>query len=100
MSAPPDRKPLVPGMDTPEPIPGSRGGHRSGFDASDAIPVDFLGNTAAPALARLAVAVDAKTLQAAVAQRQKVVLLFVKGTHLEPRATGTHRIKGGSVEIH
>ncbi|MCP3143964.1 DUF6484 domain-containing protein [Pyxidicoccus xibeiensis] len=172
MSAPPDRKPLAPELHTPEPILGSRGGQLAGLDASGAVLVDFPGNTTGPVRARLAVAVDAKTLQAAVAQKQKVVLLFengdprlpfvmgliqepsptplldsllnappeearapteahvdgkrvviegqdeivlkcgeasitlrrngkviVKGTYLESRATGTHRIKGGSVEI-
>jgi len=155
-----------------EPILGSRAGHLAGLDSSNMPLVDYPGNTAGPLTARLAVAVDASTLQSAVAHRQKVVLLFengdprlpfvmgliqentptplldallesrpaesrppvearvegrrvviegqdeivlkcgeasitlrrngkviVKGTHLESKATGIHRIKGGSVEI-
>ncbi|RKH15026.1 hypothetical protein D7X74_19125 [Corallococcus sp. CA047B] len=171
MSAPSDKKALAPAMEPPTPILGSRGGHLSGLDASGSPLVDFPGNTAGPVRARLAVALDAQALQAAVALQQKVVLLFengdpglpfimgliqepsatplldalleapepprapteahvdgkrvviegqdeivlkcgeasitlrrngkviVKGTYLESRATGTHRIKGGSVEI-
>ncbi|MCY1044800.1 DUF6484 domain-containing protein [Corallococcus sp. bb12-1] len=172
MSTPSDKKSLAPAMESPTPILGSRGGHLSGLDASGAVLVDFPGNTAGPVRARLAVAVEAQALQAAVTRQQKVVLLFengdpslpfimgliqepsatplldallegpaepsrtpteahvdgkrvviegqdeivlkcgeasitlrrngkviVKGTYLESRATGTHRIKGGSVEI-
>ncbi|AKQ69798.1 hypothetical protein A176_006710 [Myxococcus hansupus] len=173
MSVSPDSKSLASGARSEEPILGSRAGHLTGFDVSGAVLVDFPGNAAGPVPARLAVVVEPKALQAAVAQRQKVVLLFengdprqpfvmgliqepsatplldallepaapepvlrpteahvdgkrvviegqdevvlkcgeasitlrrngkviVKGTYLESRATGTHRIKGGTVEI-
>lgn len=172
MSSHPDRLPLSSPQPEQEPILGSRAGNLVGVDASNTLLVDYPGNIAGPLPARLAVAVDAKTLQSAVAQRQKVVLLFengdprlpfimgliqeptatplldallenppvqsrpsmearvdgrrvviegqdeivlkcgeasitlrrngkviVKGTNLESKATGTHRIKGGSVEI-
>lgn len=172
MSTPFNKPPLTGAMAVQEPILGSRAGHITGLDDSGLLLVDFPGNTAGPLPARLAAVVDAKALQVAVAQRQKVVLLFengdprlpfvmgliqeisatplldellenppqpphtlaeahvdgkrviiegqdeivlkcgeasitlrrngkviVKGTYLESRATGTHRIKGGSVEI-
>ncbi|WIG94366.1 DUF6484 domain-containing protein [Myxococcus sp. SDU36] len=173
MSVSPDSKSLASGAPSQEPILGSRAGNLVGVDASGAVLVDFPGNTSGPVAARLAVVVDLKALQAAVAQRQKVVLLFengdprlpfvmgliqepsatplldallespppeaaprpteahvdgkrvviegqdevvlkcgeasitlrrngkviVKGTSLESRASGPHRIKGGTVEI-
>ncbi|NOK04139.1 MULTISPECIES: DUF6484 domain-containing protein [Myxococcus] len=173
MSESPDSKSLASGAQSQEPILGSRAGHLVGFDASGAVLVDFPGNTSGPVVARLAVVVEPKALQASVAQRQKAVLLFengdprlpfvmgliqepsatplldallespppeaalrptearvdgkrvviegqdevvlkcgeasitlrrngkviVKGTYLESRASGTHRIKGGTVEI-
>ncbi|WNG32630.1 hypothetical protein F0U61_02640 [Archangium violaceum] len=173
MSTPPDNKTTRSGPPTREPILGSRAGQLAGLDASGAPLVDFPGNTLGPIPARLALALDARGLQEAIARRQKVVLLFengdpsmpflmgliqepsptplldallenppeatapppmeahvdgkrvviegqdeivlkcgeasitlrrngrviVKGTSLESRATGTHRIKGGSVEI-
>ena len=172
MSSSPDRQPVSSPLPAQEPILGSRAGHLVGLDATNTLLVDYPGNTAGPLPARLAVAVDARTLQSAVAQRQKVVLLFengdprlpfimgliqeptttplldallesppaqprpstearvdgkrvviegqdeivlkcgeasitlrrngkviVKGTYLESRASGTHRIKGGTVEI-
>lgn len=175
MSMHPDDKAALPAPQQ-EPIFGSRAGHLAGLGATGVPLVDFPGNTAGPVPARLATLVDAKALQAAVARRQKVVLLFengdpgqpfimgliqepsatplldallenppepepeaarppteahvdgkrvviegqdeivlkcgeasitlrrngkivLKGTYLESRATGTHRIKGGSVEI-
>jgi len=173
MSVSPESKSLDSGARSEEPILGSRAGHLTGFDGQGAVLVDFPGNGAGPVPARLAVVVEPQALQAAVAQRQKVVLLFengdprlpfimgliqepsatplldallespppaaaqrptearvdgkrvviegqdevvlkcgeasitlrrngkviVKGTYLESRATGTHRIKGGTVEI-
>jgi hypothetical protein len=171
MSTPTDGKPARFGAPPQEPILGSRAGQLTGLDASGAPLVDFPGNTAGPVPARLALVLDARGLQEAVARRQKVVLLFengdpglpfvmgliqepsttplldallesppeaarpteahvdgkrvviegqdevvlkcgeasitlrrngrviVKGTYLESRATGTHRIKGGTVEI-
>lgn len=173
MSTPPDGKPARFEAPPQEPILGSRAGQLTGLEASGAPLVDFPGNTAGPVPARLALVLDARGLQEAVARRQKVVLLFengdpglpfvmgliqepsttplldallenppeteapqpmeahvdgkrvviegqdevvlkcgeasitlrrngkviVKGTYLESRATGTHRIKGGTVEI-
>ncbi|WP_239576531.1 DUF6484 domain-containing protein [Archangium primigenium] len=168
----PESKRFLSELQSQEPFLGSRAGRLTGADASGSLLVDFPGNTAGPVPARLAVAVDATVIQAAVAQQQKVVLLFengdprlpfimgfiqetnatpllnallaplreapppavearidgkrvtiegrdevvlrcgeasitlrrngkviVKGTQLESRATGAHRIKGGSVEI-
>ncbi|HYH94981.1 DUF6484 domain-containing protein [Hyalangium sp.] len=162
-----------PSTERPGRIWGSLAGWLVGTDNTGGPLVDFPGNTAGPVAARLAIAVDPKSLQAAVSLHQKVVLLFesgdpgrpflmgliqetsptplvdalleeqaqvptpakaeakvdgrrvviegkdeivlkcgeasitlrrngkviVKGTYLESRATGTHRIKGGSVEI-
>ncbi|WP_164012403.1 DUF6484 domain-containing protein [Pyxidicoccus trucidator] len=174
MSALPDNTPSLRESPSREPILGSRAGHLTGLDASGAPLVDFPGSTTGPVPARLAMVLDAKALQEAVARKQKVVLLFengdpglpflmgliqeppsatplldalleqppeaapaapteahvdgrrvviegkdevvlkcgeasitlrrngkviIKGTYLESRATGTHRIKGGSVEI-
>lgn len=172
MSSPSASKSSQPGTQVQEPILGSRSGQLVGLDASGAPLVDFAGNTQGPVPARLAVALEPRGLQEAVARRQKAVLLFengdptlpfimglihepsptplldalleqpaeaasapteahvdgkrvviegqeevvlkcgeasitlrrngkviIKGTYLESRATGTHRIKGGSVEI-
>ena len=170
MSKPSEVPPASLGHEPQSPILGSRAGQLAGFDASGAPLVDFPGNALGPVSARLALALDARGLQEAVARRQKVVLLFengdprlpfimgliqepsatpmldalldapqtprpteahvdgkrvviegqdeivlkcgeasitlrrngkviIKGTQLESRATGTHRIKGGSVEI-
>ncbi|NTX37173.1 hypothetical protein HUA74_06010 [Myxococcus sp. CA051A] len=171
MSSHPASKSSQPGPQVREPILGSRSGQLVGLEASGAPLVDFPGNSSGPVPARLAVALEPRGLQEAVARRQKVVLLFengdpalpfimglihepsptplldalletaepapppteahvdgkrvviegqdevvlkcgeasitlrrngkviIKGTYLESRATGTHRIKGGSVEI-
>jgi hypothetical protein len=162
-----------PSTESSERIWGSLAGWLAGSDGTGGLLVDFPGNKGGPIPARLAAAVDPKSLQSAVLNRQKVVLLFeqgdpghpfimgliqeasptplldalleeqaraprpppidaqvdgrrvliegkdeivlqcgeasitlrrngkviVKGTYLESRATGTHRIKGGSVEI-
>jgi hypothetical protein len=157
----------------PARIWGSLAGWLVGADGSDGPLVDFPGNSSGPVSASLATSAKAEVLQAAIARRQKVVLLFengdpgrpfimgfiqdpsptplvdellsapsqlptpppvelrvdgqrvvvegkdevvlqcgqasitlrrngkviIKGTYLESRSTGTHRIKGGSVEI-
>jgi hypothetical protein len=64
---------------TGEPILGSRSGWIAGREASGSLLVDFEGNTAGPIAARLAVALDARALHAAVSSRQKAVLLFENG---------------------
>lgn len=162
-----------PSTESLERIWGSLTGWLAGSDDSGGLLVDFPGNKGGPVAARLAAAVDPKSLRSAVPHRQQVVLLFeqgdpsrpfimgliqetsptplvnelleeqaqeprpppidaqvdgrrvliegkdeivlqcgeasitlrrngkviIKGTYLESRATGTHRIKGGSVEI-
>ncbi|WP_434385338.1 DUF6484 domain-containing protein [Melittangium boletus] len=172
MSAATKDKPHLQAALSQEPILGSRAGCFVDMDGTGAPRVDFPGNSGGPVPARMATALDAKTLRDAVERKQKVVLLFengdpqlpfvmgliqepsatplldailenppeprrpptearvdgkrviiegqdeivlkcgeasitlrrngkviVKGTYLESRATGTHRIKGGSVEI-
>lgn len=88
MSESPDSKSLASGAQSQEPILGSRAGSLVGFDASGAVLVDFPGNTSGPVAARLAVVVEPKALQAAVAQRQKAVLLFENGDARLPFVMG------------
>ncbi|MFY2561083.1 DUF6484 domain-containing protein [Corallococcus terminator] len=75
-----------------EPLPEERiseprTGWLLGFDAGRVL-VDFPGNPRGPLPARLAVALDAEVLKAAVVRRQEAVLLFAEGHPGRPMVMG------------
>jgi hypothetical protein len=63
-------------------------GHVVAFDAERGPSVDFPGNPEGPTPARLLVAVDAATLQAAAAGRRACALLFERGDARLPLIVG------------
>lgn len=64
-------------------ILGSKEGWVAG-SASGTVLVDFEGSPSGPVTARLAVSLDANSLQEAIATRRKVVLLFEEGDPRRP----------------
>ncbi|MFP2907952.1 DUF6484 domain-containing protein [Pyxidicoccus sp. 3LFB2] len=85
MSTPSDAPESGPAPRALEPILGSREGWVAGLDSQGRLLVDFEDNPLGqPVLARLAVALDAKARQDAVASRQRGVLLFEKGDPRRP----------------
>ena len=71
-----------------EPILGSRVGWVVGVDPSRGVLVDYEGNTAGPLPALSTVPLDAKSLEQAVASRQRAVLLFESGIPTRPLLVG------------
>jgi hypothetical protein len=71
-----------------EPIVGSRVGWVVGVDPSRGVLVDYEGNTAGPLPALSTVPLDAKSLEQAVASRQRAVLLFENGVPTRPLLVG------------
>ena len=71
-----------------EPIVGSRVGWVVGVDSGRGVLVDYEGNTAGPLPALSTVPLDAKSLEQAVASRQRAVLLFENGSPTRPLLVG------------
>lgn len=71
-----------------EPILGSRVGWVVGVDPGHGVLVDYEGNTAGPLPALSTVPLDAKSLEQAVASRQRAVLLFENGVPTRPLLVG------------
>ncbi|KFA90556.1 DUF6484 domain-containing protein [Archangium violaceum] len=71
-----------------EPIVGSRVGWVVGVDPGRGVLVDYEGNTAGPLPALSTVPLDAKSLEQAVASRQRAVLLFENGSPTRPLLVG------------
>jgi hypothetical protein len=71
-----------------EPILGTRVGWVAGVDPGSGVLVDYEGNTAGPLPALSTVPLDAKSLEQAVASRQRAVLLFENGVPTRPLLVG------------
>ena len=71
-----------------EPIVGSRVGWVVGHEPGRGVLVDYEGNTAGPLPALSTVPLDAKSLEQAVASRQRAVLLFENGVPTCPLLVG------------
>lgn len=71
-----------------EPILGSRVGWVVGIEPGLGLMVDYEGNTAGPLPALTTVPLDAKSLEQAVATRQRAVLLFENGVPTRPLLVG------------
>jgi hypothetical protein len=70
------------------PIIGSRVGWVVGLEPGRGLLVDYEGNTAGPLPALSTVPLDAKSLEQAVASRQRAVLLFENGVPTRPLLMG------------
>ena len=73
---------------TAQALPAVCIGHVVGFDAAQGVSIDFPGNQGGPMPARLLVALDAATLQVAVAERRSCALLFERGDARLPLIVG------------
>jgi hypothetical protein len=71
-----------------EPITGSRVGWVAGIAPGHGLLVDYEGNTAGPLPALSTVPLDAKSMEQAVASRQRAVLLFENGVPTRPLLVG------------
>ncbi len=79
---------VVPFEPTAQVLPAVCIGHVVDFDPERGPLVDFPGNPAGPALARMLVALDAATLQQAAASRRGCALLFERGDASLPLLVG------------
>ncbi len=83
--------PFEPATASAQALPAVCVGHVVSFDPDHGPMVDFPGNPAGPAIARLLVALDAATLQGAAASRTPCALLFERGDARLPLLVGIVR---------